>query len=370
MIMKTLHTIYNNFAKRNLARLLTIFIILFTLSIVQANATKVTDKVYTFGSSSTPAGWSVGSSNTHESGFLKLSANDYLEMTVEDIFAEGEILSSNTIKVEVSCGTYGTWSSPKSVLCSVELRTSNGEVLTTNNATFSNLNNSQTTYRTAIEVNKPNDPAKIAYLRITFSNFNSTDSGTLRVKYVKLNYETSTPTPSGYAVTYNNGGRGTAPLNTTASSVTLSAITATGYTNTGWTADVAVKNGSTTISTGELIENGTTVTLTQATTFTAQWQINSYKVTWKPNGGNWSGNASDKVEDYNYGATITTPTNPTRYGYNFTGWNPTPATTMPASDQTYTAQWTEKSLTNYRTTCSKEPSRYLTPKYRGGSGGT
>ena len=354
--MKTLHTIYNNFAKRNLARLLTIFIILFTLSIVQANATKVTDKVYTFGSSSTPAGWSVGSSNTHESGFLKLSANDYLEMTVEDIFAEGEILSSNTIKVEVSCGTYGTWSSPKSVLCSVELRTSNGEVLTTNNATFSNLNNSQTTYRTAIEVNKPNDPAKIAYLRITFSNFNSTDSGTLRVKYVKLNYETSTPTPSGYAVTYNNGGRGTAPLNTTASSVTLSAITATGYTNTGWTADVAVKNGSTTISTGELIENGTTVTLTQATTFTAQWQINSYKVTWKPNGGNWSGNASDKVEDYNYGATITTPTNPTRYGYNFTGWNPTPATTMPASDQTYTAQWTEKSLTNYRTTCSKEPS--------------
>ena len=354
--MKTLHTIYNNFAKRNLARLLTIFIILFTLSIVQANATKVTDEVYTFGSSSTPAGWSVESSNTHESGYLKLSANDYLEMTVEDIFAEGEILSSNTIKVEVSCGTYGTWSSPKSVLCSVELRTSNGEVLTTNNATFSNLNNSQTTYRTAIEVNKPNDPAKIAYLRITFSNFNSTNGGTLRVKYVKLNYETSTPTASGYAVTYNNGGHGTAPSNTTASSVTLSAITATGYTNTGWTADVAVKNGSTTISTGELIENGTTVTLTQATTFTAQWQINSYKVTWKPNGGNWSGNASDKVEDYNYGATITTPTNPTRYGYNFTGWNPTPATTMPASDQTYTAQWTEKSLTNYRTTCSAQPS--------------
>ena len=203
--MKTLHTIYNNFAKRNLARLLTIFIILFTLSIVHANATKVTDKVYTFGSSSTPTGWSVGSSNAHASGYLKLSANDYLEMTVEDIFAEGEILSSNTIKVEVSCGTFGTWSNPKSVSCSVELRTSNGEVLTTNNATFSNLNNSESTYRTAIEVNKPNDPAKIAYLRITFSNFNSTSSGTLRVKNVRLNYETSTAAPCDNKVTIEKG---------------------------------------------------------------------------------------------------------------------------------------------------------------------
>ena len=232
-IMKTLHTIYTNFAKRNLARLLTIFIILFTLSIVHANATKVTDKVYTFGSSSTPTGWSVGSSNAHASGYLKLSANDYLEMTVEDIFAEGEILSSNTIKVEVSCGTFGTWSSPKSILCSVELRTSNGEVLTTNNATFSDLSNSESAYRTAIEVNKPNDPAKIAYLRITFSEFNSTSGGTLRVKYVKLNYETSTAAPCTVTLMDDNT---TLSQLSVGDAITLpSRAGCTGYTFEGWT---------------------------------------------------------------------------------------------------------------------------------------
>ena len=231
--MKTMNTIYTNFAKRNLARLLTIFIILFTLSIVHANATKVTDEVYTFGSSSTPTGWSVGSSNAHASGYLKLSANDYLEMIVEDIFAEGEILSSNTIKVEVSCGTFGTWSSSKSVLCSVELRTSNGEVLTTNNATFSSLNNSESTYRTAIEVNKPNDPAKIAYLRITFSNFNSTSSGTLRVKYVKLNYETSTAVPCTVTLMDDNTNL---PQSTAGAAITLpSRDGCEGYAFAGWT---------------------------------------------------------------------------------------------------------------------------------------
>ena len=127
----------------------------------------------------------------------------------------------------------------------------------------------------------------------------------------------------------------------------------TGYTFTEWNTQA---NGS-----GDSYSNQQSVNLSNTNNdnipLYAQWQINSYTVTWKPNGGNWSGNASDKVEDYNYGATITTPSNPTRYGYNFTGWTPTPATTMPASDQTYTAQWTEKSLTNYRTTCSAQLSR-------------
>ena len=64
-----------------------------------------------------------------------------------------------------------------------------------------------------------------------------------------------------------------------------------------------------------------------------------YTVTWDPNGGNWGGSTANKVETYNYGASITRPADPTRTGYTFAGWSPAPEATMPAADQTYTAQW-------------------------------
>ena len=83
-----------------------------------------------------------------------------------------------------------------------------------------------------------------------------------------------------YAVTYNNGGHGTAPSNTTASSVTLAAITGvTGYTCTGWKADVATTVGGSPVAANTLIANGSTVTLSAATTFTAQWENAVYTIT-------------------------------------------------------------------------------------------
>ena len=77
----------------------------------------------------------------------------------------------------------------------------------------------------------------------------------------------------------------------------------------------------------------------QDVTYVAQWRVNTYSVTWKPNGGNWNGSTNNIEETYNYSEAIKLPAPPKRNGYTFTGWSPTPAATMPAANQTYTAQW-------------------------------
>ena len=98
---------------------------------------------------------------------------------------------------------------------------------------------------------------------------------------------------------------------------------------------------------------------TAATTLYAQWTINSHEVTWKANGGNWSGSTADKVVTYNYGATIAEQAAPTRVGYDFAGWSPAfvANTTMPDNALTYTAQWTANQYT-------------ITLDKQGGTGGT
>ena len=76
-----------------------------------------------------------------------------------------------------------------------------------------------------------------------------------------------------------------------------------------------------------------------STTLYAQWQVNQYDVTWNPNEGNWHGSTASLVVSYDYGATINKPEDPVRGGWVFNGWDPTPATTMPANHLEYTAQW-------------------------------
>lgn len=72
-------------------------------------------------------------------------------------------------------------------------------------------------------------------------------------------------------------------------------------------------------------------------TFTAQWERNSYKLTWDVDGV--------KTEDtLAYEAAITRPESPAKDGYTFAGWIPDVIETMPAEDVTYTATW---SLTKY-----------------------
>ena len=69
---------------------------------------------------------------------------------------------------------------------------------------------------------------------------------------------------------------------------------------------------------------------------TARWQVNQYTITFKPENG-----GQDIVIKQDYGTAITAPANPTKTGYTFAGWDKTIPTTMPAGDMTITARWTE-----------------------------
>ncbi len=116
--------------------------------------------------------------------------------------------------------------------------------------------------------------------------------------------------------------------------------TRTGYTFQGWHDGTSIVTPATTMPDKDL-------------TYTAQWQICLYTLTWDLNGGTVTtagthaaegatGSPSGGVE---YGASITAPI-VEREGYRFDGWhNGTavvdPATTMVTTDLTYTAQWTK-----------------------------
>ena len=94
--------------------------------------------------------------------------------------------------------------------------------------------------------------------------------------------------------------------------------TKTGYTFAGWD-----KTIPSTMPAGDM-------------TITAQWQVNQYTITFKPENG-----GQDIVIKQDYGTAITAPANPTKTGYTFAGWDKTIPTTMPAGDMTITARWTE-----------------------------
>lgn len=335
--MKTLHTIYTSFAKRTT--------IILTL-------------LLTFGVTSA---WGAEETATLNSTCFKSSVANYQETegTIKDISGgewkvKGYGMEQNT-SVTLGKGNANYLQTPNfsgniskiKVTCSgsyyLQITDNNGNVV----CEQQKVSGSPLTFNVSGNYNQ---------LKLFSKRFAATSNAATTITKVVVTYN-ATPACS-YTVTFNgNGNTGGSMDNQTFTcdveqQLTANSFSRTGYTFAGWATSA---NGSVAYTDQQLVNLSSTNN--DNIPLYAQWQINSYKVTWKPNGGNWSGNASDKVEDYNYGATITTPTNPTRYGYNFTGWNPTPATTMPASDQTYTAQWTEKSLTNYRTTCSAQPSR-------------
>ena len=87
-----------------------------------------------------------------------------------------------------------------------------------------------------------------------------------------------------------------------------------------------------------------TVASDGSTVVNYQYTRKSYTLTWDVNGGN-ALTGSYTSGSVKYGAAITKPADPTREGHVFKGWHNgtsivTPATTMPASSLTYTAQWT------------------------------
>lgn len=146
--------------------------------------------------------------------------------------------------------------------------------------------------------------------------------------------------------------------NVTTSTFTLPTPTKTGYTFLGWTGS----NG-TTASTSVSISQGSTGNKS----YTANWKINSYKLTYNANGGS----VSTASKSLTYGSAYGTLPTPTRSGYKFNGWytassggtKVSDTTTIGASNVTIYAQWSLVTYTiNYNlnggTNPSSNPSSY------------
>ncbi len=124
-----------------------------------------------------------------------------------------------------------------------------------------------------------------------------------------------------YTITFDTAGGSEVPSITQDYGTAITppaAPTRTGYTFAGWD-----KTIPTTMPAGNM-------------TITAQWQLNQYTITFKPENG-----GQDIVIKQDYGTAITAPANPTKTGYTFAGWDKTIPSTMPAGDMTITARWTE-----------------------------
>ena len=196
-----------------------------------------------------------------------------------------------------------------------------GEVTGTYTVTF--LSDGESAAPPQIRANtpaaRPADPTKEGYTFIGWYNGESewnfadavTEALTLTAKW-QVNQYTITFKPE-------NGGQDIVIKQDYGTAITAPANpTKTGYTFAGWD-----KTIPTTMPAGNM-------------TITAQWQLNQYTITFKPENG-----GQDIVIKQDYGTAITAPANPTKTGYTFAGWDKTIPTTMPAGDMTITARWTE-----------------------------
>jgi hypothetical protein len=168
-------------------------------------------------------------------------------------------------------------------------------------------------------ITAPSNPTKEGY---TFSAWSPAIPATMPLNGAALSAQW---TPNNYTITFDsNSGTSVASITQPfGTAVTAPADpTRTGYTFGGWNPAVP-----------------TTMPLNGAS-LVAQWNINSYTITFNSNGGSAVADITQ-----NYGSAVTAPADPTKAGYTFAGWNPAVPATMPVGGAALTAQWTVNSYT-------------------------
>ena len=112
------------------------------------------------------------------------------------------------------------------------------------------------------------------------------------------------------------------------------APTKTGYTFNGWEYNdvVVTENTKYFDLAGDSVP--TSITLK------ADWNVNQYTITFDTTGGSA---VSSITQDY--GSTVVKPSDPTKEGYTFTGWEPEIPSTIPSSDLTIKAKWSVNKYT-------------------------
>lgn len=184
------------------------------------------------------------------------------------------------------------------------------------------------------------------------TQISSTTTVTGNVTY----YAHWTATKRSYTATFNgNGGSTPSPSSITkeynTALGTLPTCSRTGYTFLGW---YTASSGGTKIS--------TTTVVTKDITYYAQWSINSYTLTFNPNGGTVTPTSKNLEYNSAYGTLpIPTRASDAQYTYTFAGWytaatggtQVTAATKMAAKDTTVYAHWTSNTRSytvSYQTT--------------------
>ena len=133
---------------------------------------------------------------------------------------------------------------------------------------------------------------------------------------VTFDSNTGSGTMSAQAITYDSS-----------AALTTNTFIKTGYTFSGWN---TASDGS-----GTAYNDGASFTMSvEGDTLYAQWQINTYTITFDTDGGS---TVSAITQDYN--TEVTAPSDPTKEGYTFDGWSADVPTTIPANDTTLTALW-------------------------------
>ena len=166
----------------------------------------------------------------------------------------------------------------------------------------------------ASAVTAPADPTKTGY---TFKGWDKEIPATIPAEDMTIK---ATWQINQYTITFDtDGGSEVAAITQDyASAVTAPADpTKTGYTFKGWDKEIPA-----TIPAEDM-------------TIKATWQINQYTITFDTDGGS---EIAPITQDY--ASAVTAPSNPTKTGYSFAGWDKEIPSTMPAENVTVKATWT------------------------------
>ncbi|MBQ2842223.1 MAG: InlB B-repeat-containing protein [Clostridia bacterium] len=182
-------------------------------------------------------------------------------------------------------------------------------------------------------VNAPAEPTKAGY---TFKGWATTKGVTHPAQAVKFPVEMPLNGTTYYAIWVVN--EYTISFDTLGGTPAVNSITADYLSNVNKPATEPTKTGYTFRGWSETSGSTTAVTFPYemplgGTTLYAIWEIQTYTVTWD--------NEGDKTTvDYDYDEVINLPTQPTKTGYSFKGWNGyTNGMKMPAENKTFTAIW-------------------------------
>ena len=157
-----------------------------------------------------------------------------------------------------------------------------------------------------------------------------------------------------YAISFDsNGGTPVAPIENYALNVPIPAPTEptkTGYSFNVWRDEQ-----------GRAVNFPLTLTAAQNRTFTAEWTVKQYTISFNSNGGTA---VAPVTQDY--GTLIKAPKPPEKLHYAFGGWSPALPAVMPARNMTVEALWTPNQYTlSYRTDATA-PIQQTAPAIYGG----